>query len=172
MPDHRQKGNGQRRGGGPRPLAASLGALSKRALGRRGFAEAGLITGWDAIVGPELAAASRPDRLTFPPGRRDGGTLRLTVAGPVATELQHLQPVVIERINGYFGYRAVERIVLVNGTVRPATRRAGSESAGPARTADPAALARLETGLEEVEDPDIRAALQRLGRAVLSGNDS
>ena len=121
MPEHRQKGN--RRGGGPRPLAASLGALSKRALGRRGFAEAGLITEWDTIVGPELAAASRPDRLTFPPGRRDGGTLRLTVAGPVATELQHLEPVVRERINGYFGYRAVERIQLVHGTIRrPAAR--------------------------------------------------
>ena len=148
MPEHRRKGNG--RGGGPRPLAASLGALSKRALGRRGFAEAGLITEWDAIVGPELAAASQPDRLTFPPGRRDGGTLRLTVAGPVATELQHLEPVVIERINGYFGYRAVERILLVQGPVRRATGRDKAVSARPAHPSDPAALARLETSLEGV----------------------
>ncbi len=170
MPEHRQKGNG--RGGGPRPLAASLGALSKRALGRRGFSEAGLITEWDAVVGPELAAASQPDRLTFPPGRRDGGTLRLTVAGPVATELQHLEPVVIERINGYFGYRAVERVLLVNGTVRAPARRATADPASPARAVDPAALARLETSLERVEDPDIRAALHRLGRAVLSGDDN
>ncbi len=170
MPEHRQKGNG--RGGGPRPLAASLGALSKRALGRRGFAEAGLITEWDAVVGPELAAASQPDRLTFPPGRRDGGTLRLTVAGPVATELQHLEPVVIERINGYFGYRAVERILLAQGTVRAPARRTAADPASPARAVDPAALTRLEASLEEVEDPDIRAALQRLGRAVLSGGDS
>ncbi len=168
MPENRQKGN--RRGGGPRPLAASLGALSKRALGRRGFAEAGLITEWAAIVGPELAAASRPDRLSFPPGRRDGATLRLTVAGPVATELQHLEPVVIERINGYFGYRAVERIVLVHGTVRAAARGVETGEAKPARIADPAALARLEVTLEAVEDPDMRAALHRLGRAVLSGD--
>lgn len=170
MPEHRQKGN--RRGGGPRPLAASLGALSKRALGRRGFAEAGLITEWDTIVGPALAAASQPDRLTFPPGRRNGGTLRLTVAGPVAIELQHLEPVVIERINGYFGYRAVERVLLVNGTVRAPARRATAASGEPARPGDPAALARLETSLEKVEDPDIRAALHRLGRAVLSSSDN
>ncbi len=156
-----------RRGGGPRPLAASLGGVAKRTLGGRGFAEAGLITGWSAIVGPELAAASQPDRLSFPPGKRDGGTLHIRVAGGMALEMQHLAPQVIERVNGYFGYAAIERIVMVQAPLRRDPKRPESRPADQQREPDPVALAALEARLDAVEDPDIRAALHRLGRAVL-----
>ncbi len=161
-----------RRGGGPRPLAASLGGVAKRALGSRGFAEAGLITGWSAIVGAELAAASQPDRLSFPPGKRDGGTLHIRVAGGMALEMQHLAPQVIERVNGYFGYGAIERIVMVQAPIRRDAKRPESRRAEPPREPDPAELAVLEARLDSVEDPDIRAALHRLGRAVLSDGET
>lgn len=171
MPEERQKrkgGDAERRASGPRPLAAPLGEVSKRALGRRGFAEAGLVTDWGAIVGPELAAVCQPERLTFPPGKREGGTLRILVSGGVATELQHMEPLVLERINGHFGYRAVARLVLVHGTAttreRKSRRRAAARSAGPP---DPEARKRIDRGVSSVDDPEIRAALMRLGRAIL-----
>jgi hypothetical protein len=97
--DQDKTGAKTRRGGWPRPLAATVGGLAKKTIGKRGFAEAGLITGWEDIVGPELAASCWPDRLTFTPGRRDGGTLRIRVAGGFALELQHMEPQLLERIN-------------------------------------------------------------------------
>ena len=170
MPDTGEKKNrSSRRAGGPRPLAASLGGLAKRALGRRGFAEAGLITGWSAVIGPELAAASQPDRLSFPPGKREGGVLHIRVAGGVATELQHLEPLVIERVNGYFGYRAIERITMVQAPLYRKEKHRGSRRAAEPREPDPARLADMESRLAAVEDPEIRAALGRLGRTILAG---
>ncbi len=163
-----KRGDGGRRGGGPRALAASLGGVSKRTLGRRGFAEGGLIADWTAVVGPELAASCWPDRLSFPPGKKDGGVLRICIAGGFAIELQHLAPQVLERINGHFGYRAIERISILQappatpkGSQRAATKHERSQS-DPMLEADVAAV------LSEIQDPDIRAALARLGRAMIS----
>ncbi len=161
-------GRGSKRGGGPRPLAAALGGVARRTLGRRGFAEGGLLADWTAVVGPELAASCWPDRLSFPPGRKEGGVLRIRIAGGLATELQHLAPQVLERINGHFGYRAIDRISILQAPPdapaaprRPVPKRTGKR---PGRSSD----GDLAAVLSEIEDPEIRAALARLGRAMIS----
>lgn len=170
MPGDREQGKMTaevRRGGGPRALATAVGGLAKRTVGKRGFAEAGLITAWEGIVGPELAFSCWPDRLTFPPGRRDGGSLRIRAAGGVALELQHMEPQLLERINGHFGYRAVERISIVNAP--PAkTHAAATPRPKDTAPADPRKRAAIETAVATVEDPEIRDALARLGRAMIS----
>ena len=167
-PTQGKDGRGRMRGGGPRPLAATVGRVAKRALGRRGFAEGGLIADWRAVVGAELAASCWPERLTFPPGRKEGGVLRVLAAGGFALELQHLEPQVLERVNGHFGYRAVERIVIVQAPPGEAAAARPEESPAPVSPPDPADRAALEAVLLEVDDPDIRAALQRLGLAMLT----
>jgi len=164
----KQEKGGGKRGGGPRPLAASLGGVAKRTLGRRGFAEGGLIADWRAVVGAELAASCWPDRISFPPGKKDGGTLRVRVAGGLATELQHLVPQLLERINGHFGYRAIDRVSILQAP--PSAGQTRRPAAGPRPTArmEPQGGDDLAVALSAVEDPDIRAALARLGRAMIS----
>lgn len=163
-----------RRGGAPRPLAAMIGGLTRQVLGKRGFAEAGLITEWASIVGDALAAASRPDRLSMSPGRRDGGTLKIRVGGGAATELQHLEPLILERINGHFGYRAVERLVLMHAPVDDidTAKDKRKKTKPPTPMPNPAGMAEIESHLAEVEDPEIRTALARLGQAMLADRDS
>lgn len=154
----------RRSGRGPRALAAMVSKITRKVLKQRGFAEAGIITDWPAIVGAEIALESAPEKLVYPPGERLGGVLHIRVAGALATELQHLEPLVIERINGYFGYRAVARLRLLQGplpvekTAPPAARR----------RLEPGEEAALREGLAEVPDDDLKAALERLGRAVMA----
>jgi hypothetical protein len=90
--------------------------------------------------------------------------LRLRIArGGLATELQHLEPVLIERINGYFGYRAVARLRFVHGPL-------------PERTAPKPPLTRPLTPEEEreladrlaaVEEDSLRLVLEDLGRDII-----
>lgn len=167
--DRSKKKQSAGRGGGIRPLAASVGGLSKKVLGKRGLAEAGMVTGWENIVGQALALSCWPDRLTFPQGRRDGGTLRIRATGGMALELQHMEPQVLERINSHFGYRAVDRIAIVHAppgrTPADAGRKAETKKSHPPGPEDRAAV---EKALAAVEDPELRAVLARLGRAVIS----
>ena len=150
------------RKGGVRHLAGLLPRLTKTALGKRGFAEGGIVADWPDIVGPELAAVSLPERLAFPQGARRDGILHVRVAGSLALELQHLEPVVIERINGYFGYRAVARLRIRQGPI-PRPRARGTPAAAPL---DPAAAQAVDSAVAEIADPGLRAALAGLGRAL------
>ncbi len=144
-----------------------LPSVTAKAIGRRGFTQGVLLNDWPAIVGAGLAAVSQPEKLVFPRGERIGGVLHIRVSGGVALELQHLEPLVIERINGHFGYGAVARLRLVHAPIprpREAKPRAARRTAGPI---DPGREAMLQDLLGGVEDEGLRAALERLGTAVL-----
>jgi hypothetical protein len=151
-----------RRGGGLRRMPDLLGRILDPAARRRGLAEARLLTEWPSIVGPEVAARSQPVRLSH--GRdRQGGVLSLHVAGSAALELQHSEPQVLERINGFFGYPAVARLHLVQAPLR----RAGARPL-PARRARLTSAEESEVALavHGVADPALQAALAALGRAL------
>lgn len=141
-------------------LAAEVPAIAKRALGKKGFAEAGLFTHWAEIAGAALAASSLPIKLSFPRGGREDGTLTVRCGGPAALELQHLAPSVLERINAHFGYRAVARLKIEQGDVT----RAKMPRALPPLTA--IEKGELERSVQAVENPEIRATLTRLGSAI------
>ncbi len=111
---------------------------------------------WLAIVGPEWAVAAWPAAL----GR--DGALKLRTAPAAALELQHRAPLLIERINLYFGRRAVTRLVLVQGALPRIP-----EPVGPIRPWLAASEAEaLDRRVADIADPELRAALVRLGRAV------
>lgn len=151
-----------------RSLAADVPHIVKPALGKRGFAEGQMVAQWAEIVGADLARRTMPEKLTFPPGERRDGTLRLRVASGFALEAQHREPQILERLNAFFGYRALARLVLVQGplptetAIRPRRHRdlAASERA---------ALAQRVAG---ITDSELRDALTRLGEAVIgTGGD-
>ncbi len=145
-------------------LAVTLPKVTRRTLGRHGLAEGGLVTDWAAVVGSTIAERSLPLRLSFTGGERREGTLHVRVSGALALELQHLEPLVLERINGYFGYRAVGRLRIHQGPV--------PGLAGPRRppASAPTAEAEAEIGglLSTVEDEALREALRGLGRSLRS----
>lgn len=152
-----------RRRGGMRALAATLPAITRRALGRRGFAEGGLIAEWPSIVGAAIAAHCQPAKLSLArPGRRQDGALMLRVEPGFALELQHLAPQIIERINGHYGYAAIARLTFQQGPLR-ASRR---QPPPPMRRLGAAEEAELRQQVATVEDEELRGALERLGRAM------
>lgn len=156
------KDDKDRRGGfGPKAVAAAIDRVARPALGKRGFAAAGVIADWPQIVGATLATQTCPLKIVVARGERGDGVLHLRVAsGAMATQLQHLEPVLIERINVYFGYRAVARIAISQG---PLPRRKPPKPP-PAPLADPAEVAKRVAG---VADPELKEALARLGAWVL-----
>jgi hypothetical protein len=146
-----------------RPLADLVRRMLADTFARQGFASTELVTHWDDIVGAEIATHCEPMRLKWPRGgdvdAPEPATLVLRVEGPIAIEIQHLAPVILERVNRFFGWRAVGRLALRQA---PLARR----SAPPNHPApDPQVAARLAATLD-VADEDLRNALARLGAAI------
>ena len=144
----------------PQSLGSLLLKAARPVLGRHGLAAGGLVADWPSIVGAQLAECCVPMRLAFPPGERASGTLHLRVQGPLALELQHLEPVVLERINSYFGYRAVAKLRIQQGPV-PRARRPKAAQPEPA-IEDPA----VEAAVSGVDDEALRQRLSRFGHAL------
>jgi len=145
-------------------LAVTLPKVTRRTLGRHGLAEGALVTDWSAIVGQNIAERSLPLRLSFTGGERREGTLHVRVSGALALELQHLEPQILERINGYFGYRAVGRLRIHQGPVPDQNSSRGPLPSRPS----PAAEAEIGALVSAVADDGLRQALQGLGRSLRS----
>ena len=113
---------------------------------------------WAAIVGAEISASTWPEAL----GR--DGMLRLRVVPGHALELQHRFPLVIERINLYFGRAAVSRLAIRQGPLPYASE----PPAVPPEQLNAAETAALATQIDPVADAGLREALAGLGRLVLA----
>lgn len=149
-----------------RPLADLVGNALQSAFARQGFAAVDIVNHWEDIVGPELAGRTEPLRLVWP--RRDdptsSGMLTVRVEGAYAIELQHLAPVVIERVNRYFGWACVGRLSIRQGPVTRRLKRRDLPVEPPVE-----AIADVERDLGAFENEDLKSALARLGAMVRSG---
>jgi hypothetical protein len=147
----------------PRPLADLLHRTLKDAFAKQGFAASELVTRWAEIVGAEIAAHSEPEKIQWPRAtdgqRPEPGILVLRVEGPTAIEIQHLSNVVLERVNRFFGWRAV-------GGLRLRQAPLGRKTRAPHPAPDPEAAARIAAGLTGIADEKLRDALARLGAAI------
>ncbi len=156
--------NNQKRGGVAKTLAAHVGKITKPIFGVRGFADGAIINDWPVIVGEHLAGHSAPEKIHYLPGSKDKGTLHLRIDnGGLATYVQHQEAILIEKINTYFGYAAVERIHINQGPL-PARPSKGMAAIPPlSENAERGLSQRLRT----IDDQDLHQALEGLGRAVL-----
>jgi hypothetical protein len=149
----------------PRPLRDLLNRCLGATFAKQGFASTDIVTHWPEIVGPEIAAHAEPIKLQWPRGdteEAEPATLVLRVQGPAAIEIQHLSDVILERVNRFFGWRAVKRIVL-----RQAPLTGGAKRQAPSPP-DAQAVAAVAASLPDMADEGLRGALARLGAAVKS----
>jgi hypothetical protein len=147
---------------GARPLADLATGLLAQSFRKQGFASSELIVRWETIVGSEVALHAEPLKIQWPRGsegeNHEPGTLVLRVEGPAAIEIQHMSQVILERVNRYFGWAAIDRIAIRQAPLRGLPRK-------PDRTLDPLAIQQVADTLPDV-DEGLKMALARLGAAV------
>jgi len=144
-----------------RAVSDMLPAVGGAAFRRFGFVQSSIVSRWREIVGERYAAVSAPESIRFPPGRRSSGVLTLVVEGAHAPMMQHVAPVIAERVNRFFGYAAVERIAFRQGLVQ--VEKARSRTAPPSLRPVPAGLG---DSLRAIDDPELRACLEALARGL------
>ena len=147
------------RSGRTRAAGDIVGDIGGAAFKRFGFAQSSIVSRWSEIVGERYARVSTPESIRFPTGRKSGGALTLLVEGAHAPLLQHLTPMIMERVNRFFGYPAVDRLVFRQG-------RAPAPPQAPQRPQLRPVPRELGEGLREVADPELRACLESLAQRI------
>lgn len=138
-----------------RPVSELLPQIGGVAFKRFGFVQSAVVSRWHEIVGDRYARVSAPESIRFPQGKRADGVLTLTVGGAHATMMQHIAPEIVERVNRFFGYAAVARVVFRHGEVRRPAR-------ATARPPRPPVPAELGDSLRDIADPELKAVLEAL----------
>ena len=145
-------------------LAGDLvGEVGGQSFRRFGFVQSSIVSRWPEIVGERYAKVSSPESIRFPTGRKGGGSLTLLVEGAHAPLIQHLAPIIIERVNRFFGYEAVNRVNF----------KQGKPAAPPARPKRPdlrPVPKELGAGLREIADPELRACLESLASQIAASS--
>ena len=150
------------RGGAAKPISDLMPQIGRTAFRRFGFVQSSVVTRWHEIVGEAHARVCAPEAIRFPPGEKSGGILQLVVLPAHAPLIQHVIPEIMERVNRFFGYRAVARVKLRQGVVKPP---AGTERAKAPPSLKPIPM-ELGAGLRDIGDPELRAVLESMARGL------
>ncbi len=150
------------RGGAPRTIAELMPEIGRTAFRKFGFVQSSVVTRWPEIVGAAHARICAPEAIRFPPGEKADGILDLVVVPAHAPMIQHVVPEIIERVNRFFGYKAVARVKLRQGEVKP--------PAGTRPSVAPPSLrpipVELGDSLRDIGDPELRTVLESLARSL------
>ncbi len=152
----------RQRGGQARAIADLMPEVGRSAFRRFGFVQSSVVTRWPEIVGPRHAQVCAPEMIRFPFGQKSEGILQLVVTPAQAPIIQHVIPEIIERVNRFFGYKAVAKVKLRQGAVTPPQ--------SPDRPAPPPSIKPipLELGdsLRDIGDAELRTVLESLARSM------
>lgn len=149
------------RGGPAKPIADLMPQIGRAAFRRFGFVQSSVVTRWPEIVGARHAQVCMPEAIRFPPGEKSEGILQLVVLPAHAPLIQHVIPEIMERVNRFFGYKAVSRVKLRQGAVKPP--HAEARTAPPSLKPIPMELG---DSLRDIGDPELRTVLESLARSL------
>ena len=127
-------------------------SLSRLDLSRR-LDEYGVWPIWREVVGEAIARNAQPEKIR-------NGTLFVKVSSPVwMQELQFMKEMIAEKLNHRLPGDVVKNIFFMVGRVEPTTDASAEKRSEPA---DVPAVPINEEFLRSIEDPEIRAAFQKL----------
>jgi len=167
-----QKPNGksQRRKRGFERTSGLLQSHVRRVAESRGFAVSRLLTHWAEIVGEETANCALPVKVSYGHGGM-GATLTVLTTGAQAPMLQADLPRIREKVNACYGYAAISRIRITQtaptGFAEGQVAFAPAPAPKPAKV-DPEVASFARAAARDIADPDLRTALESLGRNVIS----
>ena len=148
---------------GQRAVGDLLPDIGGAAFRRFGFVQSAIVSRWGEIVGQRYAEVSAPESIRFPQGKKSDGTLTLAVTGAHAPMMQHVAPAIMERVNQFFGYTAISKVVIRQGSIAAPRSRAAPASLRPVP-------ADLGDSLRNIADPELHAVLSALAGAVAASD--
>ncbi len=152
-----------RRRAGLVSFGADVRRLIAPVLGKKGFIQADILARWTDILGAELATGVQPASLSFSKSA-DGALLRVNAySGAYAMEFNARKQQIIEKLNTYFGYRAISDIRVTQGGFTPKLPKSAAVPSLP-----PEKQRQIAAETAGIENEALRAAATELGALIES----
>ncbi len=147
-------------------LAQLIDKASSKAFIARGKPFKEIAIKWRLIVGQTIWMKTIPHRITYKKFSKGNspGNLVIKSDPAFALELQHLQDKLIEKINNFLGYHAIESITLLQAPIPKKT-----EKKYLVKSENPVIHDKiLQKKTENLKSEELSSALIKLGQTALS----
>ncbi len=131
-----------------------------------------ILLNWKYIVGEQMAAFCFPVKAKYNP-RENVRTLFVEVpAGGYALELQHREEQVLEKINSYFGYKAVHKLNISQNIKRKpvAGQKNREKDVSKDKKIDESEKQWLKAAVQDIKDEKLKEILIKLGESIILSN--
>ena len=159
--------NKEHNSNGLMPFSANISSFAAKLLGKQGLIEMKVLTSWKSIVGDELAKYSLPDKISFKKDSRDNGVLHLIVSnGAFALEIGHKTPLILEKINMFFGYNAVAKIKIIQNESSYSFIETKFEDNDDKKLVSAKEQNYINQITEDIKSPELKERLRSLGESI------
>ena len=149
----------------------SLGSIFvpivKEIMNSEDFIEADILLNWYDVVGQELGRVIRPIKIKYDKKENQRVLYVEVPVGGYALEIQHREKYILEKINAYFGYSAIQKL---NKSQNPNMRPLRT----PQKAKEEKKKKKEEKYVEEIadgiKDEKLKEILIKLGKSVVLSN--
>ncbi len=133
------------------------------------FVEADILLNWREIVGEDIAAYAYPIKVKYN-HKENIRTLYMEVpVGGFALEIQHKEDYLLEKLNAYFGYKAVHKInISQNIRIRPQIK--STKGTKERVKLSDTEKKYIESVADGIKDDKLKEILTKLGESVVLSN--
>lgn len=154
----------EKRVGQTRRIGSLSDSIARPFYAHKGFSTSRVLLEWPHIVGTALAKVCLPEKVVFPRDKTVGGSLWVRAPSSVAFQVSYQEQQILQRINQYFGYKAISFLKITQLPRLPVSSKKCIQHPPPRKPID---LGQSVGDLEQVEDEEIRMALQSLASAMM-----
>lgn len=152
----------------PRRLSGIVKSISDPIFGKKSMLYGELISNWPAIAGKDLSQYAVPLELKFKrtSGKQNTAVLKLAVTSARAQDVLMQKDLLIEKLNQFMGFAAVEDIQLVHKPHSSVLEK--SSQIRKKRTVSQTEKQQINDAVSEIENEELKHTLQSFGNAIYS----
>ena len=146
---------------GLRPFSSSIPKTLKKHLKKSGYNYSNIVDNWTKMVSKKISDACYPITVKMGKEMRDG-TLVLNVLHGKELEIEYSKKEIIEKINSFFGYSCINKIILKIVTEKVKNRKNEFPRIKN--------LSKINQKIEEINNDELKSSLNNLLKAYNGKN--
>ena len=169
----------QKRSFKPIKLADSLQGFNKNLVNKIGKVDYIIYSNWAEIVGKFFVKYSKPEKITTMPHfskshefEQKKRILHVNVYSGIVVEFQHFQNKILEKINSFFGYQAIQQIKINQNFFQKNLHSNIKEISNFKKNLSNQKIIEIKDTIQKINDKELEKSLLNLGLSIAKNEEN
>ena len=169
----------QKRSFKPIKLADSLQGFNKNLVNKIGKVDYIIYSNWAEIVGKFFVKYSKPEKITTMPHssknhefEQKKRILHVNVYSGIVVEFQHFQNKILEKINSFFGYQAIQQIKISQNFFQKNPYLNIKEISNLKKNLSNQKIIEIKDTIQKINDKELEKSLLNLGLSIAKNEEN